>query len=130
MNNEKPVFTPSKGAGAAFKIDKMRDALFDKKNEIKRLILEDGNLKAALALAGEDVEIAIRRAIKIHDEDADDEGRSSGGGCAFSIDFGEIVTAAQKMTQEQVNMVVMIAALLKGVFDAPITTDSLDFNSM
>lgn len=125
----KPVFKPAAGAGTAFKVKKMRESLMDKKDEIKRLIMEDGNLKAALALAGEDVEIAIRRAIKVQ-EDADDEGRSSGGGCACSIDFGEIVTAAQKMTQEQVNMMIMIAALLKGIFDMPCTTDSLDFISM
>lgn len=125
----KPAFKPAAGAGTAFKVDKMRDALFEKKNEIKRLILGDGNLKAALALAGEDVEIAIRRAIKIREEEADDEGRS-GGGMNASIDFGEIVTAAEHMTQEQINMTIMIAALLKGIFSMPVTTDSLNFLSM
>lgn len=129
MNNDKPVFQPREGAGAAINLTKMREALMSKKEQIKKMICEEGDLKGALALAGSDVEEAIRRAIKIAD-DADDEGRSSSGGAGCSIDFGEIARAAEKMTNEQIDMLILIAGLLKGIFSMPVTTDSLDFISM
>lgn len=123
----KPTFQPRAGAGTAFQIDKMKERSMDRKEQIKKLILEEGNLPAALALAGPDVTEAIRRALKIH-EDADDEGGTGEGQC--SLDFGEIVRSAETMTKGQVEFLILIAGLLKGIFSMPYTSNPLDFISM
>lgn len=127
---EKPVFTPAKGSGAKFDINKFRREYRDQKAEITRLICEEGDIHAAFKLAGQEVEDAIRRSIRIAEEEAE-EGASGGRGSGMTIDFDEIIKSADRMTQSQMYALIVIAGLLKGILSTKLSDDdSLNFLSM
>lgn len=125
----KKFFNPPTASGAIPRAEQDRKnqrlTLADSKTaQIRRAILENGDLQEAYAIAGEEAEAAIRKAIKKRE---DEEGSSGSSACQFSIDFSEINRHADKLTRDQLAMVVCIAGLLHGIFKTHQPSDSLTF---
>jgi len=105
MNKLQP-FTPRKRPQFITPVDEMWI-------KIMRDIRQKAEIDAAIKAADDDVIIALKRALRMRGDD------TQSGLYPCYIDFSDIAREGQKMTRQQVQALLALASLFKGIF----TTD-------